>query len=242
MKDFNKDFEFFTDLIRSDKNFAYARYADGEVALMQGMPVGVRSQAYQVDGWYAPEGMTKAGRELLDSLNHEEDNYYYAISATSDSAKDSDFLQSRIKRQENITFANLWINANYQKMKAFYHGLNKRVYLICNHRAKKESFPFAVEEIFPFPEDCITYWELPGYGDSYIDQLQEYVRQIVNKTFFISCGPISEIIIDKLYRLNPNNQYVDVGSSIDEFVHGYSTRPYMDPNSPYAKEISYFHG
>lgn len=242
MKDFNKDFEFFTDLIRSDKNFAYARYADGEVALMQGMPIGERSQAYQIDKWHAPEGMTLAGKELLDSLNHEEDNYYYAISATSDSINDSSFLQSRIKRQENITFANLWINANYQKMKAFYHSLDKKVYLICNHKAKKESFPFTVEEIFPFPEDCITYWELPGYGDSYMRQLQEYVGQVVNKTFFISCGPISEIIIDKLYRLNPNNQYVDVGSSIDEFVHGSFTRPYMDPNSPYAKEISYFHG
>jgi hypothetical protein len=123
-------------------------------------------------------------------------------------------------------------------MKAFYRELKKDVYLICNQKARKESFPFPVAEIFPFPDDCIRYWE--SYGDNYMQQLGEYVSQITNKTFFISCGPVSEIIIDKLYKLNPNNQYIDVGSSIDEFVHGYPTRPYMDPNSKYAKEVSYF--
>ena len=61
-----------------------------------------------------------------------------------------------------------------------------------------------------------------------------------NELFFISCGPISEIIIHKLYESNPNNTYVDVGSSIDEFVHGYKTRPYMDPTSRYSKMISKF--
>lgn len=238
MRDFNKDFEFFTNLILSDKNFAYGRYADGEVRLMLGEGVGAGSQAYNVDKWQAPNQLTKVGRELLESLEHTEDNYYYAISSTSDFANDNVFLDGKIKVRENITFANLWINANYQKMKAFYHELKKDVYLICNQKARKESFPFPVAEIFPFPDDCIRYWE--SYGDNYMEQLGEYVTQVSNKTFFISCGPVSEIIIDRLYKLNPNNQYVDVGSSIDEFVHGYPTRPYMDPNSTYAKEVSYF--
>ena len=238
MRDFNKDFEFFTNLILSDKNFAYGRYADGEVRLMLGKGVGAGSQAYNVDKWQAPNQLTKVGRELLESLDHTEDNYYYAISATSDFSGDNTFLDGKIKVRSNITFANLWINANYQKMKAFYHELKKDVYLICNQKARKESFPFPVAEIFPFPDDCIRYWE--SYGDNYMEQLGEYVAQVSNKTFFISCGPVSEIIIDRLYKLNPNNQYVDVGSSIDEFVHGYPTRPYMDPSSKYAREVSYF--
>ena len=43
-----------------------------------------------------------------------------------------------------------------------------------------------------------------------------------------------------MYNANPNNKYIDVGSSIDEFTHGRKTRPYMDPKSNYSKEISYF--
>jgi hypothetical protein len=238
MKDFNQDFEYFTELLRSDKNFAYARYADGEVALMKGSSIGAGSQAFHVDGWEAPQLLTKVGKELLQTLEHAEDNYYYAISSNTDNIDDHEFLVSRIKLPSNITFANLWINANYQKMKAFYSSFKKESYLICNQKAKKESFPFPVLEIFPFPDNCVYYWE--EYGEDYMNQLLQYAREVRNKTFFISCGPVSEIIIHNLYLANPNNQYVDVGSSIDEFVHEQKTRPYMDPNTTYANEISYF--
>lgn len=237
-RDFEKDFDFFINLILSDTNFAYARYADGEVALMKGNPIGPGSQAFNVDKWQSPDELTLVGRELLESLTHTENNYYYAISSATDWTEDNKFLLNHIKNQDNITFANLWINANYQKMKAFYQNLQKEVYVICNHKADKKSFPFPVAELFPFPDNCIAYWEL--HGVDYMDQLGEYASQVYNKTFFISCGPVSEILIHKLYAINPKNQYIDVGSSMDEFVHGYQTRPYMDPTSQYSKMISKF--
>ena len=120
----------------------------------------------------------------------------------------------------------------------FYKNLKKEVFLICNYRAKKENYPFKVLEIFPFPDDCINYWN--DYGQEYVKELLEYITQVENKTFFVSAGPISEILIHKMFCANPNNQYIDVGSSIDEFTYGFKTRPYMDPNSNYSKEISYF--
>jgi hypothetical protein len=238
LTDFNKAFDFFTDLIRSDKNFAYARYADGEVALMKGNPIGNNSQAYVVDNWAAPPTLTKVGKQLLETLNHTESNYYYAISSDTDWKDDSLFLRSRLTTP-NITFANLWINANYQKMKKFYTSLNKEVYLICNEKASKNVFPFTVAELFPFPNNCVHYWE--NFGDDYIKSLLEYTSNVSDKTFFISAGPVSEILIHKMFESNPNNQYLDVGSSIDEYVHGTLTRPYMNPESPYSKEVSYFY-
>ena len=238
LRDFNKAFDFFSDLIKSDTNFAYARYADGEVSLMKGIEVTEGSQAYNIDRWKAPNELTKVGKDLLETLMHTEDNYYYAISSDTDFSRDKEFLTTYIKNKNNVTFANLWINANYQKMKIFYQTLNKPVYLICNEKVNRQNLPFKVNEIFPFPDDCINYWE--KYGDDYISELINYIIHIKNKTFFISCGPISEILIHNLYDANPDNQYIDVGSSIDEFVHGYQTRPYMNPTSQYAKEISYF--
>ena len=79
-----------------------------------------------------------------------------------------------------------------------------------------------------------------AYNEEYVKELLEYITQVENQTFFVSAGPVSEILIHRMYVANPNNQYVDVGSSIDEFTHGYKTRPYMDSNSQYSKEISYF--
>lgn len=235
---FQTDFEYYTNLIKSNTNFAYARYADGEVGLMKGSAIGTNSQAFAVDRWSTPHGLNVVGKGLLKSLTHTEENYHYAISAHSDSIDDYNFLKERINNT-NITFANLWINSNYQNMFNFYHSLDKNVYVICNHRARKENFPFKVNEIFPFPDDCIAYWL--EHGNDYIKELVEYVSQLQNQTFFVSAGPVSEILIDEMYIANPNNQYIDVGSSIDEFTHGRKTRPYMDVNSQYSKEISYFY-
>ena len=237
MNKFEKDFIYYTNLIESYNNFAYARYADGEVALMKGVGVGTNTQAFQVDKWNAPNTLTPVGEELIETLKHTEGNYHYAISAHSDSESDYQFLTQYIDNT-NITFANLWINSNYQKMNEFYKNLKKEVFLICNFRAKKENYPFKVNEIFPFPDDCINYWN--QYGEEYLSELLEYIAQVENQTFFISAGPISEILIHKMFSTNPNNQYIDVGSSLDEFTHGRITRPYMDMNSPYSKEISEF--
>jgi hypothetical protein len=186
----------------------------------------------------APDQLTKVGKGLLESITHTEDNYYYAISAHSDNIGDYEFLKSHLKT-DKLTFANLWINANYQKMKEFYSTLDKSVYVICNHEARAERFPFKVNEIFPFPDNCILYWE--EHGEDYITQLLDYTSQLSGETIFVSAGPVSEILIDKMYKANPNNQYIDVGSSLGEYIHGYKTRPYMDESSQYSKEISFFY-
>jgi len=70
--------------------------------------------------------------------------------------------------------------------------------------------------------------------------LKGYVKNTQDELFFFAAGPISEIMIDVLYKTNPNNQYIDVGSSIDEFVHGKKTRPYMQSGTNYSKLVSNF--
>jgi hypothetical protein len=239
MHKFFTDFDYFWNLIENGENFTFARYADGEVMLMQGREVTEFTQAYNIDKWKSPSNLTKVGRELLDTLNHTENNYYYAISGVNDNINDFNFLKNKIKHnQNNITFVNLWINANYQKTKDKMTSLKRDVILICNENAKSKSFPFKVKEIIPFPNDCITFWE--ENSSSFIDELLKKFKDVNNQLFFISCGPISEIIIDKLFLSNPNNSYVDVGSSIDEYVHNKITRPYMSNKSIYSTFISNF--
>jgi len=239
MDKFFEDFNKFWKLIEDGINFTFTRYADGEVMLMNGKPVGSITQASRIDNWESPEAMTKVGAELLQTLTHSEDNYYYGISAPNDNINDYYFLIDNIKgKKENLTFVNLWINANYRNTIKKYALLKRNVILVCNENAKKENFPFNVTDIMPFPNDCINFWN--KNSEQYIADLIAKYGEMSNQLFFISCGPVSEIIIHRLYQNNPNNTYVDVGSSIDEFVHGRITRPYMDPMSPYSKEISRF--
>jgi hypothetical protein len=239
MDKYTNDFDLIWNLINTEVNVTFSRYADGEVMLMQGNLVGPETQASRIDKWNSPGGNTKVGTDLLVTLNHEESDYYYAISGMSDDVNDHKYLKSLIKQKEsNITFVNLWINANYTKMKEQFSQLKRKVVLIANENAKGKQFPFPVSHFTGFPDNCIVFWE--QFGDEYINFLIDNYGKMENQLFFISCGPISEIIIHKLYENNPNNSYIDVGSSIDEYVHGGMTRPYMNPSSRYANEKSYF--
>lgn len=239
MDKFLTDFDYFWSMINNNENFSFARYADGEVMLMKGQNVNELTQAYTTDKWSAPNGLTKVGAQLIGTLNHVEDNFYYAISAPNDNIHDYLFLKDRIKQKnEKISFVNLWINANYLRSLKKYTSLKRDVILICNENAKKENFPFNVISIHPFPNDCINFWE--NNADDFINNLINKFKNVNNQLVFISCGPVSEIIIHILYSINQNNTYIDVGSSIDEFVHGKKTRPYMQHNSQYSNYISKF--
>ena len=236
---FQETHKFFTDLIESDQNFALARYQDGEVALMQNRGITRQTQAYQADGWDAPAKATKVGKELIEGLSHTESNYYYGIPGKNDAERlgDYNYLTSIITTK-NITYGNLFINANYNKTKTFFNNLKKPVNLIASERGDTERLPFEVESFCPFPKDCVNWWEVKG--DEFILLMKDFVYEIENELFLIAVGPVTGIIIDKLYQVNPNNQYVDVGSALDELFFGVKTRPYMHSTSPYASHESTF--
>lgn len=239
MDKFTEDFNFFWSKIENEENFSFARYADGEVRLMKGLDINHETQAYKIDKWKAPNKKTKLGIDLYNTLNHTEDNFYYAISAINDNINDYSFLIKNIKHNKNnITFVNLWINNNYHKMVEKLKNLKREVILICNESAKKNSFPFVVKDILHFPNDCVDFWE--ENSEIFLEKMLNKFDKHNNQLFFISCGPVSEVIIDTLFLKNPNNTYIDVGSSIDEFVHGYKTRPYMYEYTKYNKHISQF--
>ena len=68
MEKFFTDFIKFTEKIKNGENFAYARYADGEVLLMKGNEVGQNTQAFKIDNWSSPNKLTSVGNELIESL------------------------------------------------------------------------------------------------------------------------------------------------------------------------------
>ncbi|WP_086245085.1 glycosyltransferase family 2 protein [Campylobacter devanensis] len=72
-----------------------------------------------------------------------------------------------------------------------------------------------------------------------IEQIKKDFGNQNNILYVVSAGPMSEVIIAKLYENNKNNCYIDFGSSIDSFIHQKLTRTYMNENSNYAKQNCY---
>lgn len=228
---YSEAFDFFTNLIQSDKPFAFSRYCDGEAALLMGEEIGTNTQAWKTDRWSAPEGSSPFTEELMKGLQHDEDNFYYGFATMGDDVdrKGTEFVYDN-SCTENISFASVFTNANYQKWLEFLPTIKKRVVVITN---KQADFPFPYIT-HAFMDDCVNaYNNNPTIFDQYIELARKS-----GQTFFISAGPAANILIDKMYKLNPDNQYVDVGSSLDEFVHGRKTRPFMNPQSKYATQVS----
>ena len=183
---FHDSFTYFTNLIESPTNFALARYGDGEIALMENLGVSKKTQAFNQDRWYAPAQATKLGKQLAESLKHEEDNYYYGIPGTNDSIEAYEYLTSLIPNL-NITYANLFVNANYERTKDFFKGLKKSITLIANKNGNVDQLPFDVGVFWEFPDDCVNWWE--ARGEEFIETLRKYVVTTSNETFFLSIGP-----------------------------------------------------
>lgn len=236
---FFEDFNFFWGKIKLFENFSFARYADGEVMLMEGKCVDKNTQAFLVDNWFSDNKLSKLGIDLHNSLFLNDNDFYYAISSKTDNIMDYNFLSNRIINKKNITFANLWINANYEKTFENIKNINRDVVLICNENCNVKNMPFNVIDFLPFPNNCVNFWE-SQHSLYFKTEIINLSTKYYDTLFIVCCGPASAVIINNMFISNKNNTYVDFGSALDFLIHGKITRPYMVKNSTYSFEISQF--
>ena len=181
----------------------------------------------QIDKW-AFNGQKAFRDELLRSLKHQEDNYYYAISCNCCDPVNSEIYKKLLNvPHERLTFANLWINGNYTYFKENI-GKVGSVHLITNANAYGRKYPFEVSSFYPIPHNCVEYYEQDP--DRIHSLLNDFVDNAGSgQVFLVAAGALSEILVHKMFQRNPNNCYVDIGSALDLWTFGKATRPYHNP-------------
>jgi hypothetical protein len=232
---FTKHFQDFKYKISSNKNFTFARYADGERMILNNVSILNGTQACDIDNWKYNNNVLFSN-DLLETCKHTEDNYYYAISCTCCDPEGNKFYKNLLKTN-NLTFSNLFINGNYNLFINFVNSLQRNVCLIANKNCLSSEYPFDVKLKVPIPDDCVNWYE--NNKEKILDKIKDVSNSYNNELFFISAGPLSEIIIHNLYINNPNNTYIDVGSSLDFYTHKKITRPYQIINSEYNLKECY---
>jgi hypothetical protein len=225
-KDFRDELERIWQLATGERRpMVLMRFGDGEGLLMRGQEVHHETQAYQVDGWSAPEGITRLGRDLLAALSMVGPDVHIGISDLSRWPAEMAWALERTRQPAtNITFACLFINANYPVFRTKLIRLSEPVVLMVSERAPAHAaLPFKVIERFPMPIDCANRWE-QDYGSlgAAFDALAERHQSTL---FLISGGPLAKVAAGRMWERNSSNRYLDVGSAIDEFVFGRLTRP-----------------
>ena len=222
-----QEYEKIWNWVLTGKNFALIRNGDGERSLME----GARFEAQE--GWQTGKVMTGLGQALLKSIRVDDPNYWIGISCPCCDPEAYKWYLKNIPGKQ-ITLANLWVNSNYPAFVAAISNLERDAVIIANHRAMgKKIGKLNILDYFCVSDDCVSFWE---------EEAPEMIEQIIRKygkrenlLFVVSAGPMSGPIIEKLYRNNPHNCYLDFGSSIDSFYWEIETRPYMNPEMVYAR-------
>lgn len=223
----DKEFDKIWAKIEKGENIALLRYGDGERGIM------CQRKVKALEGWEHPEHETKLSQELRKTLNENNDNLYYGISCPCCDQEAYYWYKTRIK-SPNITFANLFVNENYERFATSFAKLNRDAVFIGNHRAKdKKIGNLNVLNYYSVSDDCVSFCE-DGLDDLLTSVKHDFgARNDV--LYVISAGPLSEIIISDLFKNNPNNCYIDFGSALDGYIHQKQTRSYQNPESKYAK-------
>lgn len=236
MKDFKEEFLIMKDRILSKKNFSFLRYGDGEHSLITNTSVLKNTQAYLVDHWhYSGTTPTQLGKKLYESLFINSDQVFYGIPSHKQEPKTyTYFIERLLVPYENITYADVFINSNFDSFVNFISNeLTESIVLIANKDCNVTSLKFLnVKQFFAVPDNCVEFYET--FNQQFENSLNDLIKY-KNTLFFVSAGPLSEVIISYLFKLNPENRYVDVGSAIDFFTKGKITRLYMIPGNFYNK-------
>jgi len=225
----DKEFDKFFGKIKNGENFMLLKNADGERAIMMGEAID-----YVEGTWSAPQHRTKLGDDILSCLSLNEDNVYYAISCPCCDQEAYYWYKSRIN-SPNITFSNLWVNANFKKFKKLFPTLKRDAILISNYRAKGHKIGnLNILKHYEIGDDCFSFWE--NEAPALIEQIKKDFGDKNNLFYVVSAGPMSTPIMVELYKNNPNNCYVDFGSAIDIYYKDNFSRAYMNDKSNYAKQ------
>ena len=212
MKNFREHFAKFTEMIRNDEHFAFARYSDGELYILQNkelvldanlIQIGDQKQGgvYQAPDFkhYDPKEHGFYQQKLVEAYQHRQPNYYKGISCSCCVGKEAFDWQIDLHGgdDESLTWANLWVNGNYpqfifQTLPIFY---SKNVVMVCNENANLDRLPFVVKDFRVGYNAMIN-----DYGK--IEDIKSWIRDnnIKNHLFLFSASTFSNLAIYELFK------------------------------------------
>ena len=208
MKIFEKELEKFYYKLRSKNPFAFSKYADGEWAVIQGHNIanGEFDFKEQEENEFYRE-------KLIDSFKYKHPEYYVGISCECCQGHNHALMKEQSGQdEEHLTYANLFVNTNYPLyVKDFIPEYkNHKIYLIANEKAKIKNLPFKLEKFYPIGDTAF----IKNYN--LIEQIKS--ENIKNSLFLFCAGPFGNILAHQLFNYNPNNIYMDIGSTLNPWI------------------------
>lgn len=238
---FSYDWMTLSKLILDPKaSFAFNRYGDGEQAIISQEAINASQ-----DNWKIEAGPSKISTDLAETLkNHRGQPFYYGFASIDSVESLEGFLIQTEQDLNYITYANLFVNSNYGATKKLIDklvdGKGGDVVIIAHEDGKANSKKFKTLKQFMSVMCSLIQCQSEGPAwyennrDIVMDEWRAMAAKYTDTLFLVSCGPLAKVAVSVMWNTNPNNRYVDVGSSIDEVLKGSKTRSYMYDGNPLA--------
>jgi hypothetical protein len=213
MKYFNQEIEKFYNKLLSGEKFAFSKYADGEWMAINKTQMDSGNGEWTM--YQTNDSRYEQARQLLvNSFMFQDPGYYVGISCPCcQGIEHYNMKQFSGQNEEQLTFANLFVNANYSYFIENFipEFSNHDIVLVSNKRSTLSKLPFNIDKFYAINYNAWIY-------DLYlIDHLIS--RNYKNKLFLFSCGPLGNILAYKLWENNKNNTYLDIGSTLDRWLN-----------------------
>lgn len=239
MKTIEKDFDHTLSLLKQGKPFAFNRFSDGELFILQNKLLVLDNQLVQVGEKKYGHSYTKEDFKRFDPVEHSfyqkklveafqfrKKGYYKGITCRCCiSEEDYEFQFSLIdKNEDNLTWANLLVNGNYprfiQEMLPLFNEYP--VVFICNEHADLCALPSVVKDFRVGYNAMVNDYHK-------IEEMKNWIlkNNIKNHLFLFSASSFSKLAIHQLYEVCDQNTYIDVGTTLNIFMDMKLDRSYL---------------
>tara|TARA_R110000851_G_scaffold30446_2_gene83036 strand:- start:804 stop:1595 length:792 start_codon:yes stop_codon:yes gene_type:complete len=259
MKDFSGAFNCILNKIKNRENFAFTRFSDGELFILQNKTLVLADNHYitgDVKGRnrytkeehkeFHPEQHQQYREKLIEAFKHNQDNYFKGICTSTDGhvgKENFDWMVDFHGGDDNLTFANLLINANYSRFveEMIPLFMDREILYVVNEMADISKLPFEISKKFEIGSNCM----INNYNTT--DKITEYIEKTNTKNAIVLCSAasLSNFIIHDGFKNNKNNTFLDIGSCLNpllglegwKYTRGYLTGYWLNSGSPFQRQV-----
>lgn len=205
----NSELQMIYNKVKNKEHFALVRFGDGERNIMNNVSCNRNGFSFNTLNEYDK----KFRQELIESYKFKCPRYYKGIGD-----------ENLITDVCELVSACVFVNENYVQFLNNFNKLFDNCIFIGNELGMKWQLPFTVERYIRIKENA---WK--DYNSNLLDvYLSKYLEKKKDKIILVAGGPMSNVLIYKLYKNNPDNIYLNIGSTMDPFIYGFFTRKYQE--------------
>jgi hypothetical protein len=239
---FKEDLSGLLQKLQAGESFAFTRYSDGEILVMQNKRLILERDYVITDNQYHNFGYSEddyknfdPGRHghvrdaLLESYQFKKENYFVGGICQNCNCASQQYVPW-MKEQygefdEHYTYANLLVNSNYKDFVEQWipELTNHKVVMVCSKNADLSGLPFEVVKDFRVGTNCIV-------NDHHlIEEISTWIEDnaVTNHVFLFSASSLSEILIHNLFKNYDNNTYIDIGTTLHKHLNLSLERGYL---------------